>query len=151
MNKKLPIFVIIVVAAIAALLILRSTRDFNFANQGSVIAPEIKKVSILAFGDMMLDRNVFLLAKKAGDFNYPFLNIDSFLQTGDMAIANLEGSITDFASVSNTTNRMRFTVSPQFLEPLKTRFQVLSLANNHMLDFDEQGYGRQKIIYPVRI
>lgn len=105
---------------------------------------DIEKVSILAFGDMMLDRSVYLTAEKAGDFNFPFLNIDDFLKTADLRIANLEGQITDFKSVANSTNRMRFTISTQFLSALKSRFDVLSLANNHMLDFGEDGYAQTK-------
>ena len=105
---------------------------------------QIEKVSILAFGDMMLDRSVYLAVEKVGDFNFPFLNIDDFLKTADLRIANIEGPITNFKSVANNTNRMRFTISPQFLPVLESRFDVLSLANNHMLDFGEDGYAQTK-------
>ena len=39
---------------------------------------------------------------------------------------------------------MRFTISPDFLPILQGRFNVLSLANNHMLDFGEEGYNQAK-------
>jgi len=146
MTKKVLIFVIIIGIAVAVFFVFKITRNFDFANQDSaaVIEPKIEKLSILAFGDMMLDRTVYAKIQKANDFNYPFLNIDSFLKTGDLRIANLEGPITKYQSVSNGKSRMRFTTSPNFLEVLKSRFDVVSLANNHMLDFGESGYGQAK-------
>ena len=104
----------------------------------------VHRATILAFGDMMLDRTVYLKAKEAKDFDFPFLKIDSFLKNADLRIVNLEGPITNFKSVSNTINRMRFTISPEFLEPLANRFEILCLANNHLLDFGENGYEQTK-------
>jgi len=146
MIKKVLIFVVIIGIAVSAFFVFRNTRNFDFAKQNSaaVIEPKIEKLSILAFGDMMLDRTVYAKTQKANDFNYPFLNIDSFLKTGDLRIANLEGPITNYKSVSNGTNRMRFTISSDFLDILKSRFEVVSLANNHMLDFGENGYNQTK-------
>jgi poly-gamma-glutamate synthesis protein (capsule biosynthesis protein) len=137
MLKGIGIIVLIVVAFI----ILTSA---SFIVDGPKVENENDKVSILVFGDMMLDRSVYLATKKAGDFNFPFLNIDDFLKTADLRIANLEGPITSFKSVANGANRMRFTISSQFLPALKSRFDVLSLANNHMLDFGESGYSQTK-------
>lgn len=108
---------------------------------------EQKKVSILAFGDMMLDRSVFLETKKAGDFNHPLLFLDDFLKDVDLTIANLEGPITNNKSIStwgNEEQRMKFTISPDFLEPLSNYFNILNLANNHMQDFGENGYEQSK-------
>ena len=104
----------------------------------------VHRATILAFGDMMLDRTVYLKAKEAKDFDFPFLKIDSFLKNADLRIVNLEGPITNFKSVANTINRMRFTISPEFLEPLANRFEILCLANNHLLDFGENGYEQTK-------
>ena len=137
-------------AVVVAFFILRQIRIISLENQALVASKTEnldiaeKKLTILAFGDIMLDRNVYLAVKKAGDFNFPFLKIDSLLRGADLRIANLEGPITDFDSVSIGNTRMRFTISPQFLEPLKTRFDVLSLANNHILDFGEIGYAQTK-------
>jgi len=146
MMKKVIIFTIIIGLSIAVFFVFRNTRNFDFKNQNSaqLVAPKIKKVSILAFGDMMLDRVVYSKALKAGDYNFPFQKIDDFLKTADIKFANLEGPITNFKSISNGNTRMRFTVSPEFLPVLKERFNVLSLANNHMLDFGEAGYIQAK-------
>jgi len=145
MRKILVLILFIEIVAIA-FFALKNTRNFDFLNQNSakIIQPEIKKVSILAFGDMMLDRIVLTKTQKAGDYNFPFLKIDNFLKTADLKIANLEGPITDFKSVSNGNTRMRFTNSPKFLSILQNRFNVFNLANNHMLDFGEKGYEQTK-------
>jgi poly-gamma-glutamate synthesis protein (capsule biosynthesis protein) len=144
--KKILILIFFIVIVVLGFFILKNSRNFDFENQDSaeLIQPEIQKLSILAFGDMMLDRTVYAKTQKAVDFNYPFFNIDSLLRTGDLKIANLEGPITKYQSVSNGKSRMRFTISPNFLEILKNRFDVVSLANNHMLDFGESGYGQAK-------
>ncbi len=144
--KKTLIFIILIIIIAITVFVFKNTQNFDFKNQNStkIIQPEINKVSILAFGDMMLDRTVFAKTIKTGDYNFPFLNIDNFLQTADLKFANLEGPITNFESVSNGNTRMRFTISPNFLFALQSRFNVLSLANNHMLDFSEEGYKQTK-------
>lgn len=103
-----------------------------------------KQITLLAFGDLMLDRNVFLKTQKAGDFAFPFININLFLKGADFRLANLEGPITKFESVATRDNRMRFTFSLRFLEELKKRFDIFSLANNHTLDFGEDGLKQTK-------
>lgn len=96
---------------------------------------------LLFVGDIMLDRTVFIKTKKANDYNFPFLKIADFLKNFDLRVANLEGPITDFKSVANGigANRLIFTFSPQFLEPLKQNFDILNLANNHTNNFGAKG------------
>jgi poly-gamma-glutamate capsule biosynthesis protein CapA/YwtB (metallophosphatase superfamily) len=144
--KKILFLIILIVIIVIAIFVLENTRNFDLQNQNSakIIQPETDKVSILAFGDMMLDRMVLAETEKAGDYNFPFAKVDDFLKTADLKFANLEGPITNFKSVSNGNTRMRFTMSPKFLPTLKERFNVLSLTNNHMLDFGENGYEQTK-------
>jgi len=145
MRKILILILFIEIIAIA-FFALENTRNFDLKKQNSakIIQPEINKVSILAFGDMMLDRIVLSKTQKAGDYNFPFLKIDDYLKTADLKIANLEGPMTNFKSVSNGNTRMRFTNSQKFLPILQARFNVFNLANNHMLDFGETGYLQTK-------
>lgn len=98
-----------------------------------------KEASFLFIGDMMLDRNVYSQAKKRNNYNFPFEKISSFLKEADYAVANLEGPITDNASVSNGTDRLTFTFSPKYLPALKDYFSALNLANNHTLNFGAEG------------
>lgn len=98
-------------------------------------------LSLLAVGDIMLDRSVMLKTQSAGDYNHPFLLIDPLLQQYNLHMANLEGPITNNKSVANGTGgaRFMFTFSPKFVDPLKNRFQFLSLANNHEYNFGQAG------------
>jgi len=119
----------------------------NFENNSANLALEEKNeqlVKILAFGDLMLDRNVFSLAKKNNNFEYPFLKIDDFLKGADIRLANLEGPVTEFDSVAVGTSKLQFTFSLKFMEALEKRFEVFSLANNHSLDFGEKGLSQAK-------
>ncbi len=144
--KKILFLIILITIVIGGFFVFKNTRNFDFKNQNSakIIPPKMDRVSILAFGDMMLDRTVLAKTEKTENYNFPFLLIDEFLKTADIKFANLEGPITNFESVSNGNTRMRFTVAPEFLPILKQRFQVLGLANNHMLDFGENGYNQTK-------
>jgi len=142
---KILLIILIIFFAVIAIIFLLKEKIFIF-NKSQIVGDSVfvERVSILAFGDMMLDRNVYLQTQKSKDFNYPFLNIDSFLKEADIRMANLEGPITSFNSVAIKDNRMRFTISPDFLPALKSRFEILGLANNHMLDFGEDGYNQTK-------
>ncbi len=98
-------------------------------------------LSLLAFGDIMLDRSVMLKTQATGDYNHPFLLIDPLFKEYNLHIANLEGPITNFRSIANGTGgeRFTFTFSPKFVDPLKNRFEFLSLANNHAYNFGQKG------------
>lgn len=144
MRKIIPIIILSLIAAFFIAALNKGLDDFPEYQAITLTKPEKKQVSILAFGDLMLDRNVYSKTKKAGDFYHPFLNLDGFLRSADIKLANLEGPITNFESISIKDNRMRFTISPDFLKPLKDYFNILSLANNHMLDWGEEGFGQSK-------
>lgn len=99
----------------------------------------VPKATMLVVGDIMLDRTVFEHTKKAKDFNHPFLLIDPLFQKPyDLRVANLEGPVTDFKSVA-LKSRFTFTFNPEFVGPLKKRFDVVSLANNHTTNFGQKG------------
>ncbi len=102
---------------------------------------EIPRFSLLAVGDMMLDRSVYLHTQKAGDYTFPFEKISSFLDDWDLRLGNLEGPITTSKSVANGTggNRLVFTFSSEFVQPLRQNFEFLSLANNHTTNFGKKG------------
>ncbi len=101
-----------------------------------------RPVRVLFVGDIMLDRNVArtIAAEGVGAL---FANIEAFLADADVRVGNLEGTITHNPSIAQKNNKiLRFTFNPAeakaVLEPL--RFDALSLANNHALDFGEFGY-----------
>jgi poly-gamma-glutamate synthesis protein (capsule biosynthesis protein) len=108
--------------------------------------PKPPPVTILAFGDMMLDRKVREQINAYGP-EYPFALIKDFLRgdgiANDIVVANAEGAFTK--NVSVTLGRqdapLQFTFDPAILPTLKKLgFTLLGQTNNHMLDFGLSGY-----------
>lgn len=110
-------------------------------------APKDKaKITLLSFGDMMLDRNVEKLMLK-NNFDYPFAKIkgkeERFLKGVDIIIANLEGAITD--NYYSPDKAIDFRFDPKILPALKKyNFNVFDLANNHSLDQGKEGLAQTK-------
>ncbi len=98
-------------------------------------------VDVLFVGDIMLDRNVAVHAEKYGTSTL-FSNIAPIFSGPDVVVGNLEGTITNNKSVSQANHSiLHFTFDPKYAPILKnTGFSVLSLANNHALDFGVSGY-----------
>lgn len=97
-------------------------------------------VTILAFGDLMLDRTVRDALEQNGP-QYPFADITQLLADHDIVIANAEGVFTANKSVSQLNHGdLRFTFATETLPVLKSLgFSALSQANNHALDFGQGG------------
>lgn len=95
-----------------------------------------ERISLILVGDIMLGRGVEYMVKKHGqeDFRFPFLKIADYLNEFDIVFGNLEGMISDKGSKVGSIYSFR--VKPEAIEGLKfAGFNVLSLANNHALDY----------------
>jgi len=115
------------------LLIFLITIAVFFPSQGK---DEPRQITVLAVGDIMLDRGVEYMVKKAGNNNYywPFLKISNYIRSADIAFGNLE------CPISNKGIRVgsiySFRADPKFVKALKwAGFDIVSLANNHALDY----------------
>ena len=110
----------------------------------------MKSISLIAVGDIAFSERIERCIKEHGH-DYPFRNIKSIISSGDLLFGNLESPITD-ASVRNEShyskltddqvlgNRVYLKASPSVIGSLKAaRFSVLSIANNHILDYQRQG------------
>ena len=100
---------------------------------------------LLFVGDMMFDRGVERLMQKSS-FIYPIELIKDFLNGFDFVAGNLEGPINespkDFPDSSLT-----FSFDKKSVESLKTgNFSLVSLANNHTLNMDWEGFDETKNI-----
>lgn len=105
-----------------------------------------KKATMLAFGDLMLDRQVRIFMNNEGS-DYPFKNIEWMFPGNDIVFANLEGTITTNASKTvNLKNKiLHFTFDPSVASMLSGYgFNVVSLANNHAYDFLRDGFLQTK-------
>jgi poly-gamma-glutamate capsule biosynthesis protein CapA/YwtB (metallophosphatase superfamily)/uncharacterized membrane protein (UPF0127 family) len=151
MNKKLIIFTAVGLLCVFAfgffvykqsestILSLQKT-DFSAGVSVSVKKPTsiTTPVTVLVFGDMMLDRKVREQINKNG-LEYPFALIKDFLQGNDVVVANAEGPFTDKESVTlgKKDAPLQFTFDPAILPTLKNLgFTLLGQANNHTLNFD---------------
>lgn len=103
------------------------------------------KISIVFVGDMMFDRGTANHIKSHG-IDSILGKVSHLFENKDMVVGNLEGTITDFASVSIPNNQiLKFTFNPNIAGLLKeNNFTHLSLANNHSLDFEQEGLRQTK-------
>jgi poly-gamma-glutamate synthesis protein (capsule biosynthesis protein) len=109
-----------------------------------------KELNLLLVGDIMLDRNI---RKKIIENKSPENFVDNFLgnlreqnKNYDYVVGNLEGPITDnntktYDIHGKYTGLLTFTFSTSTPEILKLlNIKVVSLANNHTDNFDNQGF-----------
>lgn len=95
---------------------------------------ENTEATLLFAGDIMLSRAVGDVIKKTNDPTFPFLKIKEYLDKADLRFANLEGPISDQGA--NQGSIYSFRDDPKAVQGLTyAGFNVLSVANNHILDW----------------
>lgn len=93
-----------------------------------------RTVTLIFSGDIMLNRRVDLMMKTRNDYRFPFLKIAPELKKADVLFGNLEGPISDKGEKVGSIYSFR--ADPRVIEGLTfVGFDVLSLANNHTLDY----------------
>ena len=105
-------------------------------------APIVKKVTLLAVGDIMMHQEQLDSAYDKGtgvyDFSNYFLNINPYLKGGYIVYANLETPVA--GSALKYSGYPKFNAPTELLAELKNNyFTHVSLANNHALDRGEKG------------
>lgn len=110
-----------------------------------ITKPEQKKeISILFFGDLMFDRYIRQVSERRGN-DFVFEKVSSFLRSSDLAVANLEGPITDNVSKSVNTEfgsreNFYFTFNKSIAKTLfDQNIKLVSIGNNHILNFGDGG------------
>jgi len=98
-------------------------------------------ITLALTGDVMLGRKV---AEALNDYmrpEEPWGDVMPLLDAADLCIINLECAITDYEQPWTRTPKVfHFRTQPSAIETLRTaRVDACSLANNHTLDFEEQG------------
>lgn len=97
-----------------------------------------KTVSLFAVGDIMLSRNVGQKMVSYNDYHYPFLKLKNLISLADISFGNLESPIIGGPPVKEGS--FLFRADPQSAESLSfTGFDILSLANNHILNQGKAG------------
>ncbi len=95
---------------------------------------------IAGVGDMMVQRGVEIrLMNHSNGIDYIFGNTLNILQSQDLLLGNLEGSVT--YSNTKTPKSYNFKFNPKVLPLLKEAgFDYFSLTNNHIFDYGETGF-----------
>ena len=97
---------------------------------------EAQEIVINAVGDIMLAGSGAATFQRLG-YDYPFAATAAELRKGDMAVGNLEAPIAQ-GGKEFIFKKFRFRADPQCAPALKRAgFSVLTLANNHIMDFGE--------------
>jgi poly-gamma-glutamate synthesis protein (capsule biosynthesis protein) len=120
------------------------TDDANLAwvknKEGMLDDSEPNFVTLLFGGDLMLDRGVESSVRKnfKGDYSSLFEKL-TILKEADILFANLEGPASEKGA--DRKNLYSFRMDPSIIPALKgAGFSVLSVANNHMGDWDREAY-----------
>lgn len=103
------------------------------------IPPTNAPTTVAAVGDIMLGGTARPELRRYG-YDYPFEHVATLLQDADIAFGNLEGPLTD-AGAPEGDKQYVFRSPPAKVVPALKRagFDVLSLANNHSLDYGPHG------------
>jgi len=129
----------------------------NRAEKSSLTQAPHQGVTLTAVGDIMLNRGVERYLRTKG-YAYPFQHVKDALQGSDLIFGNLELPLSP-RGTPHPTKRLgfpAFRADPRAVEGLLAAgFNVLSLANNHILDYGEEalldtiGVLRANGIHPV--
>ena len=99
---------------------------------------ENKEVKMIAVGDIMLSRVVEQKMMEYSDYKYPFLKTAEITSAADLVFGNLETAIIPGRIIKS--GEMVFRTDPKAVEGLKfAGFNILSLANNHIMNFGKAG------------
>lgn len=96
-------------------------------------------IRIVYAGDALMDWSVKEAIKKNGP-DFPFEFVKKEVSAADYAFVNLETSVTN-QTEKDTNQIYNFKSDPISLQGLKNAgFDMVSIANNHVLDFKEKGF-----------
>ena len=103
---------------------------------------EDNKMSLLFFGDIMLDRHVKDKINQSGfDYLLDKFNLPAAWQTPDVMMANLEGAVTAGGQHYSPEISIDFAFDPKDVAQLKNYgFNFFSIANNHTTDQGQTGF-----------
>jgi poly-gamma-glutamate capsule biosynthesis protein CapA/YwtB (metallophosphatase superfamily) len=96
-----------------------------------------KTITIGLAGDVMIGRGVNATITSNG-YSYPWGNVLSVLKNTDVNIINLEAALTN--STTKVFKTFNFKATPDRIKTLiEANVTAVNLANNHILDFSEEG------------
>lgn len=103
--------------------------------------PKDKTISLITTGDVIPARSVNFKMQTYNNFAHPFLKTAELLRSADITLINLEAPLTINCPVTNSG--MTFCGDQRFVEGLLfAGIDVVSLANNHTLNYGVEGIGQ---------
>lgn len=115
-----------------------TARDEAVQQTSSVSLSGQEPINIAAVGDIMLSRVVENKMIATKNWQYPFLKTADLTGGADLAVGNLETAILAGKPIGATA--MRFRTDPKAVSGLLTAgFDVLTLSNNHVLNYGRDG------------
>lgn len=105
----------------------------------AAIEPGPAALRLAAVGDIMLGGSAAPALRREG-YDYPFVLVQPILRQADVVFGNLEGPLTD-AGQAEPDKRYVFRSPPAKVAPALAAagFTVVSLANNHTMDYGVEG------------
>lgn len=107
------------------------------------LAPGRTTVTLAFGGDLSVARDVAAAVDKhgGGDPAYPFSLVQALVKDADLFFANIECALTDSESEEATAKTFRIRAPVDRAAKLgEVGIDVVSVANNHAMDFGEQGF-----------
>lgn len=124
-------------------------RGFERVVEGKNVSTEEKSAVLVFAGDVMLDRYIRTVGERRG-YGFIVEDLKKNFASSTAIVFNLEGSVTDNASVSIDTNasmpgHFTFTFDPNAMSSLKdANFAIAHIGNNHILNFGREGLAQTK-------
>ncbi len=119
--------------------VLKETKEAGIKIESELeMEEEDEKIKMIAVGDIMLSRVVEQKMMEYSDYKYPFLKTAEITSAADLVFGNLETAMIPGRIIKS--GEMIFRTDPKAAEGLKfAGFNVLSLANNHIMNFGKAG------------
>ncbi|MDZ5474488.1 CapA family protein [Bacillus sp. 31A1R] len=97
-------------------------------------------IELVFVGDLLMDWSTKITMDSKG-VDYPFVHVKEAISKADLAIANLENPLTTRNESFKDKNQLyNFQAKPEHIKGvINTGFDLVSLANNHALDYGEEG------------
>lgn len=149
MEKKLLIIPIVVVLIINVIFshqhIIDEENEFELHRLTKEEIPAFKEgVSFVFLGDISFSRGVERVIQR-NNADYPLGLVNDYLHNSDVVFGNLETSIIDgpVMGMNEMRFRSRLEVGPALA---KANISIVSLANNHVMDFGVKGLDTTKSV-----
>ena len=102
---------------------------------------ENQPLKVVAVGDILLGRGVqYHIERVEKDYTYPFQYVADILRQGDIVFGDLEAPLTESTHGLDPNGKIVLKSPERAAEGIKyAGFNVLNLANNHIMDYYEKG------------